>query len=69
MRGLFKGVASTTWAKNIAKDKYRKEHYRNVCIVMKELERDALRAAAGNVNESISTYVKKAIAARMATGK
>lgn len=69
MRGRGKGLASTTWAKNMAKDNYRKEHYRNVCIVMKETERDALRAAAANANESISAYVKKAIAARLATGK
>lgn len=60
---------STTWAKNRAKDKYRREHYKNVCIVMKEAERDALRAAAEHVNESMSTYAKKAIAARMATGE
>ena len=67
--GRMKTFASTDWAKNRAKDKYRRAHYRNVCIVMKEAERDALRAAAANVNESISTYAKKAIADRMATGK
>ena len=65
----WKTVASTDWAKNRAKDKYRRAHYRNVCIVMKEAERDALRAAAEHVNESISTYAKKAIADRIATGK
>lgn len=68
-KGRSKGIASTTWAKNRAKDKYRKAHYRNVCIVMKEGERDALKAAAANVNESMSTYAKKAIADRIATGK
>ena len=31
--------------------------------------RDALKAAAANVNESMSTYAKKAIADRIATGK
>ncbi len=65
----WKTIASTDWAKNRAKDKYRRAHYRNVCIVMKETERDALRAAAEHVNESMSTYAKKAIATRMATGK